>query len=309
MQDYYNILGLTKGASEKEIKSAYRKLARKYHPDINPGDKAAEEKFKEISEAYEVLSDKKKREQYDRVGHQGWKSGFKEGTPPGQGGWAGGGGFPGFDNVHFYSSSGGGAPGGFGDLDMEDLFGSFFGGGRRRRQRGPVRGQDSLSRLAIPMLDAVRGAERNITISTPDGKRENLTVKIPRMVSEGQKIRLAGKGEPGIQGGPPGDLLIEIVFEPDTRFTREGDDLTVEVKVPLTTAILGGSISVPTLEGQVDLKIPAGTQGGQRMRLKGKGLPRRGGGRGNQYARLQIAVPDKLDAEGRELVERLKKYE
>jgi len=302
MANYYDILGIKKGASDKQIKSAYRKLARKYHPDVNPGDKSSEEKFKEISEAHDVLADKKKRAQYDRVGHQAWKAGFKDGARPGG---AGGRPFDGFGNVHFHSGRGGPGFGGAGDIDIEDLFGGMFGGRGRRRSRGPMRGQDSLSRLAISMLDAVRGAQTNITLTSGGGTRENLSVKIPAAVREGQKIRLAGKGEPGINGGPPGDLLIEIIYDPDSRFSRENSDLTIEVLVPFSDAALGGNVSVPTL----DLKIPPGTQGGQKMRLRGKGLPRAGGGRGDLFARVRVAVPRKLDAKGKELIESLRSYE
>jgi DnaJ-class molecular chaperone len=307
MADYYDILGVKKNASEKEIKSAFKKLARKYHPDVNPGDKSAEENFKQVSEAYDILSDKKKRAQYDRVGHEAWKAGFKEGAPPppGGGGFAWGG-FPGAENVHFYSS---GSGGGFSDVDLEDLFGGFFTGRGRRRRQGPIKGEDSLSRLAIPYLDAIKGGERGITISTATGGQESLTVKIPKGIVEGQKIRLAGKGNPGFSGGPAGDLLIEIVYEPDPRFERDGANLTTEVKVPVSLAALGGEIKVETLEGGADLKIPAGTQGGQRLRLKGKGLPKRGGCRGDLFARIRVQVPKELDDEGKELIEKLKKYE
>jgi len=306
MADYYDILGVKKGASDKELKSAFKKLARKYHPDVNPGDKSAEEKFKQVSEAYDILSDNKKRAQYDRVGHEAWKAGFKEGAPPpGGGGGFSWGGFPGAENVHFYGSG----QGGFSDMDLEDLFGGIFTGRGRRRRQGPVRGEDSLSRLAIPMLDAIRGGERRITLSTPAGGQESLTVKIPKGIVEGQKIRLAGKGSPGFSGGPAGDLLIEIVYDPDPRFERDGANLTTEVKVPMSLAALGGEIKIPTLEGGADMKIPAGTQGGQRLRLKGKGLPSRGGGRGDLFARIRVQVPKRLDDEGKELIEKLKKYE
>ncbi len=309
MRDYYDILGIKRNATDKEIKSAYRKLARKYHPDVNPGDNTAEERFKEISEANEVISDKKKRSQYDRVGHQAWKAGIKEAPPPGASGdWGYPGGFggPGFEGVRFTNSSGD-----FGDIDLDDLLGGMFGGRRtsRRRRTGPIRGEDSLARLAIPMRDAVSGGERRITLTTGAGKTESLTVKIPAGVREGQKIRLAGKGSPGIQGGPPGDLLIEIFYEDDSRFTRDGTDLTTEIKIPYTTAALGGKVPVPTLEGTAELTIPVGTQGGQRLRLSGKGLPRRGGSRGDMFARIRIKVPRKLDEQGRELIEKLKLHE
>ncbi len=314
MRSYYDILGVKKNVSEQELKRAFRKLARKYHPDVNPGDKPAEEKFKEISEANDVLSDKKKRKQYDRVGHEAWVAGFKEGSPPGAGGggysWSPGG-FGGFgNNAYNYASRGQGAADSFGNVDIEDLFGGLFGGsGRRRRPAGPSRGEDSLTRLAISMIDAINGAETSLTLTSGNGSRENLTVKIPPLIREGQKIRLAGKGGPGVRGGPAGDLLIEIMYEADKRFVREGDNLVVTVKIPVRLAALGGSVSVPTLEGAVDLKLPEGTQGGQKLRLRGKGLPRQGGGRSDQFAKIQVLVPKNLDEEGRKLMEELKRYE
>lgn len=306
MRDYYDILGVRKNASEKDIKSAYRKLARKYHPDHNPDDKSAEDRFKEITEAHEVLSDPKQRALYDQVGHQAWKAGAKQGQPPGAG--AGGWGVPGggFDGIRFSNS------GNMGDLDLEDLLGGMFGGRggrRRRRPSGPVKGDDSLARLAIPMQDAVQGGERRINLTTGAGRQESITVTIPVGIREGQKIRLTGKGGPGFQGGPPGDLLIEISFESDKRFRREGDQLTTEVKIPFSVAALGGKVSVSTLEGSVELTIPAGTQGGQRMRLVGKGLPSRGKGRGDLFAQIRISIPSELDDRGKELVEELKRYE
>jgi len=310
MRTYYDILGVKREASEKELKAAYRKLARKHHPDVNPGDKAAEERFKDISEAYEVLSDKAKRQVYDQVGHAAWKAGIKSAPPPGAG-RAGGSpfsGMPGFEGIRFETGDGAEA---FGDLPLEELLGGIFGGagrGGRRRAAGPRRGQDSLSRLAIPLVDAVRGAERRLTLATEDGRRESLSVRIPAGVREGQKIRLAGKGGPGRAGGAPGDLLLEVVYEPDPRFQRDGDQLLTEVSIPLQIAALGGCTRVETLEGEVDLSIPAGTQGGQRFRLRGRGLPLGRGGRGDILVRVNVAVPRKLDDEGRQLVERLARY-
>jgi DnaJ-class molecular chaperone len=316
MRTYYDILGIKKGASEKEIKSAYRRLARKNHPDMNPGNKAA----KEISEAYEVLSDKKQRDVYNQVGHQAWKAGYKQGPPPGAGGPGFGGFRPGpgqgFPEDFFRQAQSGGrvnvdADDILGELNLNDILGGLFGGGRGRRRKSttPQRGEDVHSRMAIAMADALCGGERKITITGENGSSETLTVKIPSIIREGQKIRLAGKGGPGLRGGPPGDLLIEIVYEPDERFVRDGDNLTTDVTIPFSVAALGGTASVATLEGTAELKIPAGTQGGQRMRLKGKGLPRKGGEFGDLYARVRITVPRHLDDEGRKLIDKLKKYE
>ena len=310
MRNYYEMLGLKKSATEKEIKSSYRKLARKYHPDVNPGDQTSESRFKEITEAYEVLSDKQKRSQYDQVGHKAWKAGFKEGQGP----WQSSGrssrsssspfsGF-GFDGVRFSNMGGG-----MGEIDFDDLLGGMFSGAGRRTRRGPARGEDSLAKLAIPMEDAVVGGEKRITITTGSGHQESLTVSVPKGISEGQKIRLSGKGQPGFQGGPSGDLLIEILYEPDMRFSREEENLIYEAKIPFTLACLGGEISVPTLEGAVKLTIPESTQGGQKLRLTGKGLPKKGGGRGDQFVRIRIAVPRNMDAKARQLVEQLKQYE
>jgi curved DNA-binding protein len=320
MRTYYDILGVKKGASEKEIKSAYRRLARKNHPDMNPGNKAAEERFKEISEAYEVLSDKKQHDMYNQVGHEAWKAGYKQGPPPGTGGPDFGGFRPGpgqgFPEDFFRPGQSGryvNVDGDdiLGDINLNDILGGLFGGGRGRRRKAttPQRGEDVQSRMAIAMTDALRGGERKITITGADGSSETLMVKIPSIIREGQRIRLAGKGGPGVRGGPPGDLFIEIIYEPDERFVREGDDLTTDVTIPFSVAALGGTASVVTLEGTAELKIPAGTQSGQRMRLKGKGLPRKGGERGDLYARVRITVPRHLDDEGRKLVEKLKCYE
>ncbi len=306
MADFYDILGVRSKASQKEIKSAYRKLARKLHPDHNPGDKRAEDRFKKVSEAYDVLGDKKKREQYDLVGHRAWKAGAKQAPPPG----SGFGGFPGggFGGGGWSQSSSG--QGGFDGANLEDLLGGLFGGGRRARRRaGPMRGEDSLASMTIPRADAVEGAKRTITLSQPGAGPESLTVTIPKGIVEGQKIRLAGKGHPGLAGGPSGDLLIEILFESDERFERLGEDLTVGVKVPFSTAALGGSIQVPTLGGSVELTVPAGTQGGQRFRLAAKGLPKRGSARGDLFARVRIVVPRGLDEKGSEAVELLKRFE
>jgi curved DNA-binding protein len=301
MRDYYQILGIKRNASEKEIKSAFRKLARKFHPDKNQNDRRAEETFKRISEAYEVLSDSSIRAKYDQVGHQAWKAGVKNKRPSTA--WGGPhdftGGFPGGFNVH--SSK----PGGFGGFDIEDLLGGMFAKKRRRKTSTP-QAQHRNAKLEIPIRDAVTGCERRITITSETGQSESLTVKIPPGVREGQKIRLAGKGHKGL--GTTGDLLIEIIYEQDPRFLREDYDLSTDLKVPFHVALLGGKAIVQTLEGSVEMTIPAGTQGGQRMRLKGKGLPKETAKRGDLFARIRIVLPQGLDDRGKELVEKLKDY-
>jgi len=318
LRTFYEILGVSPNASEQQIKAAFRRLAKKYHPDVNPGDKAAEEKFKEINEAYSVLSDKKKREQYDAVGHQAWVKGYRSGATATEGNfhWPGGGfeGFGPFENVRVWTSGGGSAPGfgadGFEDFDLGDIFANIFGRGAKNRARSaPRRGQDVESKLYVSMHDAVEGAERTLVFDLPQLGRQSLSVKIPAGICEGQKIRLAGKGQPGLQGGPPGDLLLEVVYQGEPGFTREGENLISDLKIPFSLATLGGKAKTSTLEGQVELTVPAGTQSGQMLRLRGKGLPRKGGGRGDMLVRVLVQVPRRLDDEGRRLVEKLKKYE
>lgn len=293
-KDYYQILGVNKNATEKEIKQAYRKLAKKYHPDANPDDPSAESRFKEIGEAYEALSDSEKRAMYDRFGTT---------NPQNFAGAPGG----------FYTNTEGG------ESAFSDIFESLFGGRNRgsgrgsgfsRTQevptgfggRGRAEGQDIEQPVKISLQEAFTGATRLIT----KGDRK-LKVNIPAGATTGTKVRLSGEGSPGL-GGKAGDLYLIVEVEADNTFERDDDDLQVEVKVDMFTALLGGEAEVPTLERPVKLRIPAGTQSGRKFRLSGKGMPLKGksGEFGDLYARVLITIPTNLTAEQRESVERLR---
>jgi len=301
-QDYYETLGVGRDASESEIKKAYRKLARKYHPDVNK-DKEAEEKFKQVNEAHEVLKDPEKRQRYDQLGPD-WQAG-QDFKPP-----------PGWENVHFEFSSGPQAEafhfgGGFSDF-FETLFGGSMGGGgaaRARQASWVMRGQDHEAQIEVSLEDAYRGATRTITLQgheiDPQGQvrptTQNMQVKIPPGVTDGTRIRLSGKGGEGMGGGTPGDLYLRVNIEPHPRYRVDGHDLQVEVRIAPWEAALGGTVEVATMDGSVNLKIPPGSQSGQKLRLRGKGLPKKGGQRGDLLARLKIAVPKDLSAREKEL--------
>lgn len=302
-KDYYKILGVDKTADEKEIKKAYRRLARQFHPDMNPGDKAAEARFKEINEAHEVLSDPEKRRKYDELGqnYQRWQ---QSGGQPG-----------GFDWSQWMA---GGQPGGvrveYGDLkDLNDLFGgsgfsdffdAIFGGavsqgGRRRASRAaPAAAQDIEQEVEITLEEAFRGTQRLMDV---DGRR--LEVKIPPGVKTGSKVRMAGEGLPGGRTGARGDIYLVIKVLPHPIFERRGDDLHCEMPVDIFTALLGGEARVPTLDGPVALRIPPGSQAGRTFRLTGQGMPRlKAEGRGDLYAKLRLVLPEKLSDEELRLV-------
>jgi len=309
-KDYYATLGVSREASADEIKRAYRKLARKYHPDVSK-ESDAEARFKELGEAYEVLKDPEKRTAYDQLGAN-WKAGQEFRPPPG----AGARGFR-------YSSGGspGGGPGGgeqFGEFSdfFETLFGrggqagDMGGGGPRGaqgfhfRQAGPSRGEDQQARVQISLEDAFRGASRTLELRAPDGGRRSIRVAIPRGVTEGQRIRLAGQGLPGFNGGPAGDLFLEVTFEPHPLFEAEGRNLLLTLPVTPWEAALGATLGVPTLGGRVDLKIPAGSQSGRRLRLKGRGLP--GSPVGDQIVTLRIDTPPADSPEARGVYEEMR---
>lgn len=290
-RDYYEVLGVPRGASDEEIRSAYRKLAREYHPDVNK-DSGAEDRFKEVSEAYEVLRDPEKREKYERLGAN-WKAGEDVSGASGFGGGFGG------DGQGF----GGGQ--GFGDgAGFSDFFESFFGG-RRGASTGfegfSMRGGDQEATIEVTLEEAARGGKRKFSLA--DGR--DFEVQIPPGVRDGQKIRLAGQGGEGASGGPAGDLYLRIRIKRDPRFRREGGDLVVETPVAPWEAALGATVPVPTLNGSAKVKVPGGSSSGRRLRLKGEGMPGPGGRKGDLYASVRIVVPKKLEKRERELFEEL----
>jgi molecular chaperone DnaJ len=320
-KDYYQILGVNRTASDKEIKQAYRRLARKHHPDLNPNDKSAEARFKEINAAYQVLSDPEKRKKYDQFGDQ-WEYADQFTRSGGQ------------ERVRWDFGRGGttfqsGEPTDFGDV-FSSLFGDFGAGSRVRR--GPQRGQDLESTIEASLEEAYHGSTRVIQLQTEEpctacggtGKVGNrvcticngagrkispkrLEVKIPAGVRDGSRIRIAGEGGPGRAGGNKGDLYLVVTVLPHNLFERKGDDLYTEVSVPLATAMLGGEVVLPTLNGNLSLKIPPETQNGKVFRLAGKGMPRLGNGRyGNMFAKAKVVLPTNLTEEERKLFERLR---
>jgi len=309
-KDYYELLGVKRGATDNQIRQAYRKLARKHHPDVNPGDRLAEDKFKEINEANEVLSDPEKRKRYDQLGAN-WKNGA-EFTPPQDWGRV---------NVPFDGDFGSIFSGG----GFSDFFQTIFAGARsadqpdqrrRGKRAGSGRGQDAEAEMEISLEDAHRGGRHRITLQgakpcptcggtgTPSGvicatcrgagqvlSPRTIDVNIPPAAREGSVIKVGRQAHSGPGSAEAGDLYIKLKIKPHPIFTLSGDDLTVDTPVSPSEAVLGASIAVPTIEGKAEVKVPAGAQGGQRLRLRGQGLNKRGGGRGDQYVRLKIVVP------------------
>ena len=307
-RDYYETLGVSKTASDEEIRSAFRKLARKHHPDVAKDKKTAEEKFKEINEAYEVLSDPGKRKKYDQLGAN-WNQpgGFQ--PPPDWGSGAQPGGY-----YQWSGGDGGGIDFEFGGTGFSDFFEAFFGGGRGRsafggfgqRERTAERGSDVEADIMVTLEEALHGATRQVSLRRAGSKKvETYQVKIPRGVREGQRIRLAGQGEAGERGGKSGDLFLRVRLARHPDFIVEGADLIHEVRIAPWQAVLGDQLVVPTLEGSARLKVPPGTQGGQRFRLRGCGLPGVSGSRGDLYVVVQIAIPKKLSDREREIWEQL----
>jgi curved DNA-binding protein len=316
-KDYYAVLGVPKTATDKEIKQAFRKLARKFHPDVNPGDKTAEARFKELNEANEVLSDPEKRRKYDELGAN-WRmyeqaGAGAPGNPFGAGQWAYNAGDGGFrpmseDEV---SEMFGGDEGPF-----SDFFRTFFGGtgaepnaGRRTRARAPrnTKGRDVEHELELNLEDAMQGSVQRLAIRH-DGQLRNVEVRIPAGVGEGSRVRVSGEGSRGSGSAPSGDLFLRIRLRPHDRFERKGRDLYTKVRVPVTTAVLGGEVDVPALGGKsLRLKIPPGTQNGQVFRLRGHGMPAVGKSedRGELYATVDVTLPQTLTPEAREHYEAL----
>lgn len=303
-KDYYATLGVPKGASHDEIRKAFRKLARQYHPDVAKDKKAAETKFKEINEAYEVLGDAEKRKKYDTLGAD-WERGGAQQAPPGWGraGKAGG-------------SDPFGSGASFGGTGFSDFFEQFFGGGRGRRATGgfggfggfPMeeeRGGDIEADLLVTIEEALHGAKKTITFRRDAAsKPETYVLTIPKGVHEGKKIRLAGKGEGAGGHGPAGDLYLRVRFERHPDWRVEGSDLVYDLELPVAQAVLGAEVEVPTPDGPVRLKIPAGSQPGRKFRLKARGLPH-GQGRGDFFVKLEVELPATLSGVERELWEKL----
>jgi len=318
-KDYYKIMGVDKKATAKEIKQAYRRLARKYHPDVNQGSKEAEAKFKEVNEAYEVLGDPEKRKRYDELGAN-WKhydqwqrQGGQTQSQP-------------FDWSQFGFDPGGGRNTGYEyrtltEEEMQNLFGAsgdfsnffytFFGEpgmgvdtGHRAASR---RGRDIEQPVEVTLEEAFSGTTRLIQMSDANGNQRRLEARIPPGVNEGSRVRLAGQGAPGVGGGPAGDLYLVTHIRPHRLFERRDDNLHLKLSVPLTTAILGGEVQVPTLNGKLMLKILPETRNGKVFRLKGKGMPRLGepNGRGDLYAEVKVVLPQQLSAKERELFQEL----
>jgi curved DNA-binding protein len=308
-KDYYKTLGVSKDASAKEIKAAYRKLARKYHPDVNRGDPQAEARFKEVNEAHEVLGDPEKRKRYDQLGSN-WEA-FSRGAP-GAGGWPGGG-----VRVEYQDLGGLGA-GGF-----SEFFSTFFGGGRGGGGFGGFGGfgargaaetgefytppSDAEGEVTLTLPEVLKGATREVAVDE-GGQTRRVEVKIPAGVREGSRVRVAGAGGQGSRGRR-GNLYLRVRIADDPRFERQGNDLATSVRVPLTTAVLGGEADVQTLDGPVGIKIPAGTPVGRVFRLRGKGLPGLGASkaRGDLLASLSVELPGTLSEKQRELFEELRK--
>jgi len=308
-KDYYQILGVSRDASQEEIKRAYRKLARKYHPDVNK-EAGAEDQFKELGEAYEVLKDPEKRAAYDQLG-KNWQSGQDFEPPPN---WGADGGFSGGG----FSQSTGGDFGGFSDF-FESLFGQGFDPGSAHFGRGGFqgrggfksRGEDSHARIMIDLDDAFSGASRQITLTQPEmdaqgrvqNKTRSLKVKIPKGIKPGQNIRLTGQGSPGLGGGPSGDLYLEVEFKPHPLFKVEGRDLYMDLPLTPWEAALGTQVQLPTPSGKVDLKVPANSHTGRKLRLKARGLPGRPDG--DLYAQLRVHVPPANNEPIRELYQKM----
>jgi molecular chaperone DnaJ len=320
-KDYYQILGVSRNASEKEIKQAYRRLARKHHPDLNPGDKSAEAKFKEINAAYEVLSNAEKRKKYDQFGER-WEYADQFAKAGGQ------------ERVRWDFGKGG-TTFEYGDLSgLGDIFSSLFGdsGIGSRMARGPQHGQDIESPIEVSLEEAYHGSTRVIQLQVGEpctacggtgrvGNRvctmcggagvkvipKRLEVKIPAGVRDGSRIRITGEGGPGRAKGNKGDLYLVVKVLPHKLFERRGDDLYTEVSVPLATAMLGGEVGLPTLNGNLSLKIPVETQNGKVFRLAGKGMPKLGDSEhGSMFAKVKVVLPTNLTEEERKLFEKLR---
>jgi len=313
-KDYYETLGVPRAAKDDEIKKSFRKLAREFHPDVAKDKKRAEEKFKEINEAYEVLSDPAKRKKYDELGAN-WKSGAEFRPPPGYEGFPGGQGFrgrgQGGEDSEFQ----------FGGTGFSDFFEQIFGARMRRggfggrggfapEQEYAERGSDIEGDIMVTLEEAMRGSVREVNVRRPVGRTtrtETHQVRIPPGVTEGQKLRVAGRGEAGSGGGESGDLYLRVRLAKHPDFDVDGHDLIFEAELAPWEAVLGAEVSVPALDGRVNIKIPAGTQSGQKLRVRGRGLPARHGGHGDIFVVTRIVVPSKISDAEKKLWEQLKR--
>jgi len=314
-RDLYEVLGVARDADDKTIQSAYRKLARELHPDVNPDDPGAEDRFKEVSQAYTILSDPEKRRDYDDFGDLSLESGFDREEARRA-----------HEAFKRRSASGGGdysmffEPGDevrFGDAaDLGGIFGDLFGGGAGGRGRGGMRmrGADLEASVELSFMDALRGGERRLQLTRPkpDGgvETKTVTVRFPPGVADGDRLRVAGQGAPGVGDGPPGDLWTTIRVRPHPVFKREGRNLVIDVPISVREAILGAEVSIPTPDGRVKLRVPPGTSSGAKLRLRGKGVPgRKGRPAGDLIARIQIRVPKEIDDDAREALAQLERFE
>lgn len=306
--DHYETLGVSRQATPEEIQKAYRQLARKYHPDLNPGDAGAKENFQKVQNAFDVLNDPQKRELYDRYGsaYETFGGGAGGGPRPGANPWAG---------------AGNAGPGGF-EVNFEDLFGGAGGAGdaggfadlfktfkQRNRRAAPTKGNNLEHTLTVPFATAVMGGEAQVSLHREDGRTESLRVKIPAGIEPGKKIRLRGKGEESPTGGTPGDLLIKIEVAPHPYFRRTGNRLDVRVPVTLAEAIGGAKIDIPSPHGTITLTIPPGTSSGRKLRVKGQGVKQPDGPAGDLFAEVMVVVPKDISPEDRtRLLDALKQY-
>jgi DnaJ-class molecular chaperone len=305
-EDFYKILGVGRDASASDIQKAYRKLARKYHPDLNPEDKTAKTKFQEVQRAFDVLNDASKRELYDRYGSSFESMGAGAGPRGGRAAWSAGPGAEEIDFSQLFGERGGGA-------DPSGMFGDIFsqfrraGGRSRRGGQSDLRGADVTAELEIPFQTAVLGGETRISLEREDGHVETLAVKIPAGVDEGKKIRLRGQGQ-AMPGGTAGDILITIHVAPHPWFSRRGKNLEVRVPVTLGEAALGAKIDVPTPRGTISLRVPPGTSSGKKLRVKGHGVAPKNGEPGDLFAEIQIGLPSPLDDQCVEMIKKLDEH-
>jgi curved DNA-binding protein len=301
-KDYYKTLGVSRNASQDDIQKAYRELARKYHPDMNPGDKTAKKRFQEVQDAFDVLNDSKKREMYDRYGSsfETMGAGGPRGAGWGPGGGGGGFGAEDIDFTQFFGDRFGVEPG----VDLGDIFGQFrrnSGRTQRRPPRGRGRGSDVQAEVEIPFTTAITGGEVELDVRRPAGKSPTIKVQIPAGIEDGKKIRLRGQGEPA-PGGAVGDLLLTVRVASHACFRRRGNHLHVKVPVTLPEAALGSKVDVPTPRGTVALRVPPGTSGGTKLRVKGHGVAPQDGQAGDLLAEIQIVLPDEIDEASQEMI-------